>query len=105
MYLNGEVCVYYKVKVILKSFLRCIIFHLKAGLRGAVMLNDLGCSSTVPSPHQYGSLLHTPGHVGPSPLLEGVAGAGPGAGGGAELLAVVPSPALEGATQLEALPS
>ena len=39
------------------------------------------------SPHQYGALLHTPGHVAKSPLLQGVAGAGPGAGGGAELLA------------------
>ena len=51
------------------------------------MLHNLGCSPTVPSPHQYGALLHTPGHVAKSPLLQGVAGAGPGAGGGAELLA------------------
>ena len=62
------------------------MFHVKAGLRGAVVLHNLGCSSTEPSPHQYGALLHTPGHVVLSPLLEGV-GAGPGARGGAELLA------------------
>ena len=60
---------------------------MKAGLGGAVMLHNLGCVSTVVSPHEDGSLLHTPGHVVRSPLLEGVAGAGPGAGGGAELLA------------------
>ena len=54
------------------------------------MLHNLGCSPTADSPHQYGALLHTPGHVVPSLPLEGV-GEGPGAGGGAELLAAVPS--------------
>ena len=56
---------------------------------------NLGCSLTVVTPHQYGSLLHTPGHMLPSPLLQGVASAGPGAGGGAELLAAVPSLTVE----------
>ena len=53
------------------------------------MLNNLGCSLTVVSPHEQCALLHTPGHVASSPLLQGVAGEGPGACGGAELLAGV----------------
>ena len=55
------------------------------------------------SPHQYGALLHTPGHVAKSPLLQGVAGAGPGAGGGAELLAGGSWTAEGAATQQEAV--
>ena len=51
------------------------------------MLHNLGCSPTRESPHEQCALLHTPGHVAISTLLQGVAGAGPGAGGGAELLA------------------
>ena len=50
------------------------------------MLHNLGCSPTVVSPHEQCALLHTPGHVAISPLLQGVVGEGPGAGGGAELL-------------------
>ena len=83
------------VRAILNSFLLCLIFHIKAGLGGAVMLHNLGCSPTVESPHEQCALLHTPGHVVTSPLLQGVAGQGPGAGGGAELLAAVPSLTVE----------
>ena len=54
------------------------------------MLHNL-CSVTEVSPHEQCALLHTPGHVVLSILLQGVAGAGPGAGGGAELLAAVVS--------------
>ena len=75
-----------KVKAVLNSFILCVIFHIKAGLGGAVMLHNLGCSPTNDSPHEHCALLHTPGHMVPSPLLQGVAGAGPGARGGAELL-------------------
>ena len=39
----------------------------------------------------------------PSPLLQGVAGAGPGAGGGAELLAAVPSLTVEATAGEEAV--
>ena len=51
------------------------------------MLHNLRCSLLIASTHQYGALLHTPGHMGPSNLQEGVHSEGPGAGGGAELLA------------------
>ena len=51
------------------------------------MLHNLRCSLLVASTHEDGSLLHTPGHVGPSNPQEGVHSEGPGAGGGAELLA------------------
>ena len=54
------------------------------------MLHNLGCSHTEVSPHEQCALLHTPGHVAISILLQGVAGEGPGAGGGAELLAAGP---------------
>ena len=53
------------------------------------MLHNLRRCHTVTeeSPHEYGALLHCPGHMILSPLQEGVVGEGPGAGGGAELLA------------------
>ena len=50
------------------------------------MLHNLGCGVTEGSSHEQCALLHTPGHVTPSLLHEGVVGEGPGAGGGAELL-------------------
>ena len=55
------------------------------------------------SPHEQCALLHTPGHVAISTLLQGVAGAGPGAGGGAELLAAGSWTAEGAATQQEAV--
>ena len=74
----------------LKRFIPCVIFHIKASLRAAVNLCNLGCSPSVGSPHEQCALLHTPGHVVISCLLKS-AGEGPGAGGGAELLAAVTS--------------
>ena len=72
-YGNGE----NKVKAVLNSFIPCVIFHIiiKAGLGGAVMLHNLGCSPNEVSPHEQCALLHTPGQVFISPLLQGVVGA------------------------------
>ena len=53
------------------------------------MLHNLGCVPTVASPHQYCAILHTPGNLETSLLLEGVDEGGPGAGCGYELLAAV----------------
>ena len=68
----------------------CVVFHVKCSLRGAIMLHNLRCSLANHAPHEYGALLHSPGHVADSLRQQGVAGAGPGAGGGAELLAAGP---------------
>ena len=78
------------VKVLLNSFIHCVIFQIKTVLCGAVNLHYLRCCRTDVSPHEYGSLLHTPEHVVLPLMLEGVVGEGPGAGGGAELLAAGP---------------
>ena len=67
------------------------------------MLHNLGCTPTQASPHEQCALLHTPGHVVPSLLLQGVSGAGPGAGGGAELLAAGISIIVIAATQQETI--
>ena len=77
------------------------IFQIETPLRGAVVLDNLGCYPV----HEYGALrLHPPGHVGHPPLLQGVVGAGPVAGGGAELLAAVLSIMFTAAaTQQEAI--
>ena len=61
------------------------------------MLHNLRCIPKQ-SPHEDCSLwLQAPGHVPLSVHLEGVAGEGPGAGGGAELLAGGGGLAVEGA--------
>ena len=61
------------------------------------MLHNLRCIPQQ-SPHEDCSLwLQAPGHVPLSVHLEGVAGEGPGAGGGAELLAGGGGLAVEGA--------
>ena len=65
------------------------------------MLCNLGCSETVASPHEQCALLHTPGHMAVSPLQEGVESVCPEAGGGAELLAAVPSLSTAAATGQE----
>ena len=74
------------MNILLNSFIPCVIFQIKACLGCAVMLCNLRCSSIDGSPQEQCALLHTPGHVASPLLLQGVAGAGPGAGGGAELL-------------------
>ena len=79
-----------KIEKKLNIFIPCVIFRIKAGLGGAVMLHNLGRGPTEVATHQQRALLHCPGHMVLPLLLEGVAGAGPGAGGGAELLAGVP---------------
>ena len=91
------------MNILLNSFIPCIIFQIKACLGCAVMLCNLRCSSIDGSPHQQCALLHTPGHVASPLLLQGVAGAGPGAGGGAELLAAVPSLTVEATAGEEAV--
>ena len=78
------------MNILLNSFIPCVIFQIKACLGCAVMLCNLRCSSIDGSPHEQCALLHTPGHMASPLLLEGVVGEGPGAGGGAELLAAGP---------------
>ena len=69
------------------------------------MLHNLGCclsSTEVPS-HEDCTLLHFPGHMLISHILEGVVSEGPGAGGGAELLAAVASITVEATAGEEAV--
>ena len=44
-------------------FILCVIFHVKAGLRGAIMLHHLRRGLAPEPPHQHRALLHSPGHV------------------------------------------
>ena len=69
------------------------------------MLHNLRCvlSPTEVASHEDCTLLHFPRHMLISPILQGVAGAGPGAGGGAELLAAVPSLTVEATAGEEAV--